>query len=444
MGLGRSSQLTTFLTFAGCVNITASDPTDRITGSSSWDDDRSACEDALAAPGGVLIPSEDHVAVLPAIASGARPLVAWTGPREGTSDGAPFVAALDCRDGWSSRGPVQVNPSSQSNEGSPRVAWGDEGALVVWHRADGVSNQILISTLDDDGQIRGTPERTLETSIRGLAIAGSVWQPDLTPLPSGGYALVGLYADPEWTSFLTFLVILNEEGVPASAALPLYPRPGDLSGQALEEAAAISHDAPVIAAGPDGHLWVAWDARSDNADRVQVVGLSPDGSGGYTSTGPTFVIPSSTQPVAGPSLAIVEHASGARAWLSVAEFGSPGDAIAIDVTDPSAPGPAQVLAPGQYAFRTRLVQVSTGEVLAAWQARNDPTHARGVLRTRWLTTENDTLRPSSDIEEAEMRGRTTHLVYPLAVGARGEHAVVAWTAGAADLGWRTSLRTYEP
>lgn len=204
------------------------------------------------------------------------------------------------------------------------------------------------------------------------------------------------------------------------------------------------HEAPTLLSGPEGGLWVAWDRRSSEKDDTVFTVLRPDPDTGWTVGALQVALPEEARAVAGPAFARVQHGTEDRVWMTFAVFPGETAALALDVTDPAAVGEPWVLAEREAAFRTRLVQVASGDVLAAWQARDGPTGARGVIRTRWFRATADGLTPLGPPDPAGMRERTTHLVYPLALVASGNSAVLSWTAGAAELGWRTSVRVLSP
>ncbi|TVR00651.1 MAG: hypothetical protein EA398_11060 [Deltaproteobacteria bacterium] len=430
------------------------------TGSSSGDPagstsptaepDEASCLEALASPGGVLL-EDDEVALQPALAASDAGLwVGWTGPGPGESDLAPWFAPVDCADGrWWGATPGRLNEGTPESEGLPRLAASGDDVLAVWQRADGTENQVRMLLLSADGTPRWAEPRSLDVEVRGVSVAGRTWMPDVTALPDGGWAIAATGVDEDWGSFRTYVAILDAEANPVGPAwpvLPPAPPAAEESGEPAEEDPEVAaererwHEAPTIAAGPGGALWVAWDARSSVKDDVFMAVLRPDGAGSWEMSAPQRMLAALPNPVGSPSFARVDHAGTDRMWLALSVFDGGAAAMAIDVTDPDAIGTPEELAAGQSAFRTRLVQVDGGAVLAAWQSRDSATSARGVIRTRWLTPTADGFAPVDEVEGAEMRDRTTHLVYPLALVAHGPNAVLSWTAGAPELGWRTSLR----
>lgn len=445
------------------------------------------CEAMVTGPSGIFV-EDDGVAVQPALTVLDGDVhVAWTGPGPGESDLAPWFGRLDCADGrWFAEPPRRLNPEAVVSEGLPRLAASGGQVLAVWQRADGMENRVRMLLLDGAGEPVWASPRSLPVEIRGEDVSDRAWQPDVAATPEGGWAVAGTAFDRDWGGFRTFVVLLDSAGEPIGPAISMMPEPpaetaseesgpsGSGSGSGAEEgsepdgsqahSAAESssapesssahgtpesadaselerwHEAPAVLVDAEGAVWVAWDRRSTEKDDTAFTVLRPDGDGGWTVAPARVVLPEETRAVAGPALARIRHGDTERIWLSFAVFPGETAALALDITDPDDLGEPLVLADREAAFRTRLVQVASGQVLAAWQARDSGSSARGVIRTRWFQPNGAGLSPMGAPETAAMRERTTHLVYPLAIAARGDAAVLAWTAGAPELGWRTSLR----
>lgn len=171
-----------------------------------------------------------------------------------------YATRLRC-DGTVSVSPVRVT-TSDDNEIDPSAAWDGQKLVVVWSAdmADRDPNlELRTRVLAASGEPLG-PVEPLAINRRGAPVGGNVWMPALSrsPLPNGGYTLVGTWGHADAPAFQTFAQALD-----ADAHLV-----GDGEDIGLDPAA--SHDAPAVAHTNEGIRIIAYSSIANDApnDRI--------------------------------------------------------------------------------------------------------------------------------------------------------------------------------
>ncbi|MCU0915805.1 MAG: hypothetical protein MUC88_14780 [Planctomycetes bacterium] len=260
---------------------------------------------------------------------------------------------------------VQVNVRTSGAQANAAVAAGPHGgAIIVWssyYSTAGRSNDILARRLDVAGAFLGS-EFPVNT-----AVEGNQTEPAVAVDPQGRCAVVWQGPGPSEEDI--FLRLFSADGAAVTGELLVNL---DVAGRQLS---------PVVAAGGDGTLVVAWESRETTLEGERAViraqRFDPNGAG----LGGSILVDTGTLEGRYPEVATDRTGRFAIVWMrdrsSHPIFARLFDANGIALTDPWQVNTASIAS----ITRPAVAMNASGSFVIAWdgdpqRASDDDIHAR--------------------------------------------------------------------
>lgn len=159
--------------------------------------------------------------------------------------------------------PFRVHDEPLGNDIDPDLAVPNGRVFISWQTDTGGDPNLFVHyrVFDLDGVPEmPTAERLALVDDTGL-LSASAWMTKIAPLPGGGFAIAGAFADPSRERWQAFLVRRSPRGGPfldgegqEQGLIRLYAEAGG------------SQTAPALLSMANGGIFAAWDrARDDQA-----------------------------------------------------------------------------------------------------------------------------------------------------------------------------------